>query len=344
MADTGFVLCTAATDLNDTATINWANVSNIFASDEAYAVQTATSAKSGDTLKAFTFNLSIPSGATIDGVETRVEAKATSGSVTIGSVNIGKSDAALGTPKTPGDSLTGSDANYDHGGATDLWGLSLSEAEVEDSTFQVRYRFSHGASSSVSVDAVWVKVYYTTASSIVDAAVSAAGTSAPVWGAAATVASALSGAGVGAAFGAGSTGSQTDTDAALSGTSTLTASGSALSVAGGSAQGSSSAAFIAENSGLPLPDYTPIGLGGGFGPGYRPDKQRFRTRKDKSHPKVITVRIGNWPEDPQIILERREQAERDEFYQSFPDAPFEEIVESGDDEEAILLAILAIAA
>jgi hypothetical protein len=163
VADTGFVLCTAATDLGDVPNVGWGSVGNIVSSNDVYANWSASSAKNADTLKAFTFNLDIPDGATIDGVETRVEAKATAGAITIGSVRIGKSDAVLGTAKTPGDALTSSDATYDHGGAADLWGLALSEAEVEASTFQIRYVFAMGASSTINVDAVWVKVYYTPA-------------------------------------------------------------------------------------------------------------------------------------------------------------------------------------
>jgi hypothetical protein len=188
---------------------------------------------------------------------------------------------------------------------------------------------------------------------------------------AATSASVLSASGSGTLAAVGATGAERSTELSATGSGALSAvatsiaatafnasgAGSATfattpaSVAVGalSAAGTGAASFEAADSGfVEAPAATPIlpvGGGGGFGPlGYRQDKQRFRTKKDKSHPKVITVRIGNWPEDPQIILERREQAERDEFYQSFPDAPFEEIVESGDDEEAILLAILAIAA
>jgi len=161
MADTDWVLCTAATDLGDVPSIGWGSVGNIVSSNDVYANWSASSAKNADTLKAFTFNLSIPDGSTIDGVETRVEAKRTAGTVTIGSVRIGKSDAELGTAKTPGDTLTASDANYDHGGATDLWGLTLSETDVEASSFQIRYVFAMGASSTVNVDAVWVKVHYT---------------------------------------------------------------------------------------------------------------------------------------------------------------------------------------
>lgn len=177
-------------------------------------------------------------------------------------------------------------------------------------------------------------------------ALSAAGSGTATGGGGAVAASVFSMAGTGTLSAVGEEAPADRGAANISGTGALTGASASIASATFSLSGSGSlAAASPESEPEPVVTFPPVGGGGGLGPsGYRQDKQRFRTRKDKSHPKVITVRIGNWPEDPQIILERREQAERDEFYQSFPDAPFEEIVESGDDEEAILLAILAIAA
>lgn len=135
--------------------------------------------------------------------------------------------------------------------------------------------------------------------------------------------------------------------ASAAGAGDVTAASAAVASSAWSASGSGTLLAVTDTPGLVPGSVTfpPVGGGGGFGPpGYRPDKQRFRTRKDKSHPRVITVRIGDWPEDPQIILERRERAETDAFYRKFSQRPFEEAAESGDDEEAALLEILAMAA
>jgi len=84
--------------------------------------------------------------------------------------------------------------------------------------------------------------------------------------------------------------------------------------------------------------------GGGFGPAPRPAKQPFHARKDKSHPKVITVRIGDWPENPQIILGREQDAERESFYRRLVNLPAESVTKPVDEEEQALLEILAFAA
>jgi hypothetical protein len=150
------------------------------------------------------------------------------------------------------------------------------------------------------------------------------------------------------------------------GTGTLTVEGEAVSESvPGFASGSgnltavsavvASAAGFAAGSGTvlgatPEPEaqaavtYPPVGGGGAFGPTSIPGKQRFRMRKEKSHPKVITVRIGDWPEDPQIILERQEESEREAFHRSLAARRDEVVAEHIDEDEQALLEILAFAA
>lgn len=85
--------------------------------------------------------------------------------------------------------------------------------------------------------------------------------------------------------------------------------------------------------------------GGAFGPAAaRSAKHRFRVRKDKSRPKVITVRIGDWPENPQIILERQEESEREAFHRSLANRRDEVVAEYVDEDEQALMEIFAFAA
>lgn len=207
---------------------------------------------------------------------------------------------------------------------------------------------------------------YTEAGGVADAAASISGTGAATGTAAASAATVLTASGSGAAsaaaasaaasvFSVSGSGSleavgevaPSDRGAAdIAGVGALT--GVSASIASASAFSSGAGAISAaspEPEPEPVVTYPPVGGGGGFGPpGYRQNDRRFRIRKEKSRPKVIAVRIGDWPEDPHIILERRERADRDEFYQSFATAPFEQSAESVDDEEQALLALLAMAA
>jgi len=357
MADTGWVLCTAAQDLADgNGSVSWSSVTNIVSSNDVYAAWTSGSSKNTDTLKAHTFGLSLPSGATIDGVETRVEAKE-SGTVVIANVRIGKSDAALGTAKTPGDALTSTDANYDHGGASDLWGLTFTEAEVEAATFQIRYVFGLTGASTVQVDAVWVKVYYTeaagsaAASSAGDANATAASSalvsaSAEASGAAvaesvssvvASIAASASGAATAEAEGEGEIGPARGFSSGAAVAEAVTA---VIASVAGSATGAAEATGqtpIAE-----VVTYPPVGGGGGIAPPYYSEQQRFRIRKEKSKPRVYVIKTGNWPTEEELArAEREEQREFSRFVNGIQPnraAP----VESDDEEE--LVAILSMLA
>lgn len=180
---------------------------------------------------------------------------------------------------------------------------------------------------------------------VAEAAASASGASTPVAAAAAAASAQAEAAGTSTPTASGA--SLATAHASASGVGTAAASTAAPIIASAavSAEGASTAIAIAEGSGLAIPDFTPVGGGGGFGPpGHRYDKPRFRTRKDKSHPKVITVRIGDWPEDPQIILERQEKAEREDFHRRLANRPDDIVVESVDEDEQALLEILAFAA
>jgi hypothetical protein len=134
--------------------------------------------------------------------------------------------------------------------------------------------------------------------------------------------------------------------ASTAGAGDVTAASAVVASSVWSASGSGTLSAVTDTEGFvaAATTFPPVGGGGGFGPGHHPGKQRFRTRKDKSHPKVITVRIGDWPEDPQIILERQEQSEREAFHRSLATRRDEVVAEHIDEDEQALLEILAFAA
>lgn len=175
----------------------------------------------------------------------------------------------------------------------------------------------------------------------------AAGTGTASGAGASRAATVFSAAGTGTLSAVGSNGGERDAEASAGGTGTLSGVARATASAAFGASGSGTLSAVTDTQGLvaAATQAAPAGGGGGFGPpGYRPDKQRFRTRKDKSHPKVITVRIGDWPEDPQIILERQEQSDREDFHRSLATRRDEVVAEHIDDDEQALMEILAFAA
>jgi len=165
--DTGFVICGTGASEDTGSASAWSNPTRITASDNSRARSSNASGVTSDTLVASNFGFSIPGTATIVGVEVRAELSKTAflDASTYSYVNIGKDSSTLGTSKAPGDSITTSDVNYDDGGSSDMWGLSLTPTEVNASTFQARIRVDHSyafGTSEVDCDAISVKIYYTT--------------------------------------------------------------------------------------------------------------------------------------------------------------------------------------
>lgn len=159
--NTGFVIAGAGANIN-TGNQSWANPSRITADDGSRSI-VSTEGSTSDTLKASNFGFSIPENATIVGIETRVQLRREAGNGgTFRYVNVGKSDAVLGTSKNPNEAIGTSDQNFDDGGAADLWGLSWTPAEINASTFQVRARIEgqfFGA-PDIGCDAIWCRVFY----------------------------------------------------------------------------------------------------------------------------------------------------------------------------------------
>lgn len=151
----------------DTDNSAWGNPSYITADDstDSSATVGVIVGSPTDTLKGYNFGLSVPGGATIDGVMVRAQlayANTVSGTPTYSYANIGKDDSTLGTNKTPGYSLTTTMIDYDQGSSSDLWGLTLSAAEVNASTFQARIKCANtGNLQTARCDAMWINVYYT---------------------------------------------------------------------------------------------------------------------------------------------------------------------------------------
>lgn len=168
MAETGLVIAGQGRSVTRTGgDDSWANPSRITADDGSTSdVEMTLAGDESHWLVADTFNLSsIPDGATILGVTARLQVY-TSGTGDRGDVIevvIGKNDSTLGTIKTPNSDINSqSPLNYDYGGASDLWGLSLTAAEVKASTFQFRIatRSQGGTFRTHHVDAMWVNVTY----------------------------------------------------------------------------------------------------------------------------------------------------------------------------------------
>lgn len=171
MSDTGFVLCGTGADDASVGTVAWVNPGNITADDGTLATAGVSGVNpNSHYLKGTNFGLSVPSGATIDGIQFRWKLAnvAANSSVDQAILTVDSSGVIggsnLGTNTVPGGSTTLT--NYDFGGATELWGRSWTAADVNNANFGCvfqAHRTAGGSGTNTRADALWVKVFYTEA-------------------------------------------------------------------------------------------------------------------------------------------------------------------------------------
>ena len=166
--DTGWVIAGAGSNDASYGTISWNNPGNITAND---GLSSVISSSGGTTnyIKSSSHGFSIPSGATVLGIETRIEAGSNLGSSTFDRVRLVKAGTVGTTDRSSGATIpSGTSANYDFGGSSDLWGDTWSPSDINASGFGSVFAFS--ASGFTRADAVWIRVYYTVSTGDVSAA------------------------------------------------------------------------------------------------------------------------------------------------------------------------------
>ena len=147
--------------------VDWNNPNNVFTSNDQYAQAiNVGSVQASYWIVVNAFGASIPDGATIDGVEVRIEMHTSSvadGTSGIGAVTLTQSTTRFGSPKFPDQAVTTSDVYYPYGGSSDSWGGTLSESLVENANFGFALFCPNAAATSktLSVDHMQLKIYYT---------------------------------------------------------------------------------------------------------------------------------------------------------------------------------------
>jgi hypothetical protein len=159
-----------ATTVDDATvgTISWVNPNKAQVLDGVYAVAGVNPGTAqSHYLNATNFGFSIPTGATINGV--LLETYFThSGSATDKSVKLVKGGTIGGTEHSASTNLGGHDSSYfPYGNSTDLWGLTLTPADINASNFGavVSYQGIPSTGGLVNVDHIRITVTYTAASS-----------------------------------------------------------------------------------------------------------------------------------------------------------------------------------
>ncbi|MDF1564401.1 MAG: hypothetical protein P1V51_15260 [Deltaproteobacteria bacterium] len=122
-----------------------ANFSHFRGSNDvwAYTLDPASAGAETATIDLLIFGLSVPAGSTVTGVSVEIEAS-TDGDPAAGGDQwnirgvLLASGGRIGTPMNIATPLTATDTVHTLGGSTELWGLTLGEADVADVSFGVR--------------------------------------------------------------------------------------------------------------------------------------------------------------------------------------------------------------
>lgn len=169
MASTGATIVGTGASDSSYGSHAWTDAGFITANDASNArVTVSGTTNPTEYLKGTNCGLSVPSGATIDGIEVVIECNDNASFDTIfDRVRIVKADGSIGTTdKSTGASLASTPTTYTFGGASDLWGESWTDTDVNDIDFGVVFSFLANNGSNfifALVDYISINVYYTEA-------------------------------------------------------------------------------------------------------------------------------------------------------------------------------------
>lgn len=153
--------------------VAWSNPGDAVSNDDVYASATVDGTIT-NYLQCTSYGLSIPTGATIEGITVNVERKSSR------TQNGGSQDAAMriikggvvGTvDRSSGTVYTTADATEPHGGATDLWGETWTAADINAANFGAAFAATKpdpgGLAHTITVDVVEITISYTPAPAVV---------------------------------------------------------------------------------------------------------------------------------------------------------------------------------
>lgn len=138
------------------------NPANAVASDNSYATAILLLSQISNYLKVTNFGFTIPTDATITGVTVAIERSSTVLNGTHDdSIKLVKGGTISGNEKATATQWPTSDGVATYGSATDLWGLTLTPADINASTFGVAISAIADLASTAQVDYVSITIDYT---------------------------------------------------------------------------------------------------------------------------------------------------------------------------------------
>ena len=132
-------------------TVSWTNPGGITADDSSYAQCSLGGSAVSHYLWATNFGFGIPTGATINGVQVSVlresSSSSTSNNIQDNVVSLIKGGAVTGSNKATATYWPDSMHGASYGGTADLWGTSLTAADIDAANFGVALSVKTGSSS-----------------------------------------------------------------------------------------------------------------------------------------------------------------------------------------------------
>lgn len=153
---------TAGADDSSIGAVTWSSPTNIYSSDDAYAVASLTLPISiSHYLKATGFGFTIPTGATILGIKAEVEKKQGVGVIDY-AVRMIKAGTIGTTDRSAAGAWPIADATSTYGSGADLWGTTWTPAQINasDFGFAIAAQDQGAGGASAIVDHIRITVYY----------------------------------------------------------------------------------------------------------------------------------------------------------------------------------------
>jgi hypothetical protein len=151
---------------------NWSSTSNAIGNNNQYASVTISDSDNVTAyITAKDFDFSIPSGATINGIEVFVEKQrdcadsSCSSDVYDNRVRIIKNNTVGSTDRSIASPWTDSDSTVTYGSSSDLWGTTWAPSDINSTGFgfALSAKRSGGGDRTAKVDLIQIKVHYTEA-------------------------------------------------------------------------------------------------------------------------------------------------------------------------------------
>lgn len=164
MANQGPLSPGTLVNTNNGAPIAWTNPSNAASSNDSYATAVDLDQQPSQQLWVTNFGFTVTGGATIDGVLVEIERSVSgAGNVTDDGLHLLRAGVEVGSDKK--DVVTswpGSDTIASYGGASDLWGTTWTDTQINASTFGVSLAAQETGVdlATAQVDHIRITVYY----------------------------------------------------------------------------------------------------------------------------------------------------------------------------------------